>query len=188
MDDQRQRDAERWRSDAVASRQKEQHRRQQTRARRLLLLDNMSRVDADVQARARISALAAATILGEELRTLCPDRRPIANGLDRIGTESTSLASVWETQRLALVPVMDPADLQALWKALPLPAGSAQHDLGDLVCWVDGITRVLWVDLQSIVFTSFVRRRLSGGGSLVDQISRQQDPSTRVKPSTRATT
>ena len=75
---------------------------------------------------------------------------------------------------------MDPLDLQALSKALALHESSRPQDLTELLGWVDGITRVLWRDLQSIIFTSFVWRRLTRRGSLITQIGDQQDPAKRV--------
>lgn len=133
-----------------------------------------------------ISALVAVSTLGEELRFLPGESAITASEPERGRPALAQLAAVWDGQRAALVPVMDPEDLQSLSRALPLHASSDPHDLEDLVDWVDGITRVLWNDLQSIIFTSFVRRRSTRQRSLVTQISHQQHPEKRVKPRDRA--
>lgn len=127
-----------------------------------------------------IGALTAVSLLGDELRSLISQTALTGNSPDRGKLETAQLASTWGERRAALVPVMHPADLQALSKALALYESSRPQDLTELLGWVDGITRVLWRDLQTIIFTGFLWRRLTLQGSLITQIRNQREPAKRV--------
>lgn len=120
-------------------------------------------------------------MLGDALRSLISQSAITDNEPDHGELGRTQLASTWDEQRAALVPVMHPLDLQALSKALVVHESSRRQDLTDVLDWVDGITCILWRDLQTIIFTGFLWRRLTLQGSLVTQIGNQQYPAKRVR-------